>query len=387
MDCSQTGTGGKCGNRLIIVGYDPKQCRQNLIEGNRLAFSGVPPDGNTSAGISVRTPYNIVRRNIFYYNDGPGFDISTSDSTYDARYNHAYHNTFYHNGFTLLSGVETWKQGGMLVAKHGNSTPATRLAIKNNIFHDNKTQAVVFYYVSRDSQDIRNNWEHAGDPMFEDIQSSIVPQNPQLPDVRLKPSSPCIDSGAFLTTVTSPGGSVTQFTVKDAAYFTDGWGIVEGDYIQLEGSTERAHITHIDYTGNTITVDRVLTWTANSGVGLAYEGKAPDIGAIEYGLIIGIKNNPVQNPSFTSHRYLRVISGRNGIDILYSSGSGDNTGINIYTISGRLVARLAPDNTSQKNRAHWHGLDSKGERCVNGCYIVHLQKPSGSLQRHFTLLR
>jgi len=385
MNCSQPG--GKCGNRLIILGYDPKQCRSNLIEGNRFAFSGVPPDGNTSAGISMRTPHNIVRRNIFYYNDGPGLDISTSDSTYDARYNRVYHNTFFHNGFTLLSGVETWKQGGMLVAKHGNSTPTTRLSIKNNIFHDNKTQAMVFYYVSRDSQELANNREHAGDPVFEDIQSTITPENPQLPDVRLKPSSPCIDSGAFLTTIISAAGSGAQFNVKDAGYFTDGWGVIEGDYIQVQGFSERARITGINYAANVITVDRSLTWATNSGVGLAYEGKAPDIGAIEYGLNIGIKNNPSPDNSFSRHSYLKVFSGRNGVEILYSPGSGNNTEITIYALTGRLVRRLAPDNASQAGSVHWDGLDLMGERCMSGCYIIELHNPSASLQRHFTLLR
>ena len=83
--------------------------------------------------MSIRTPCNIVRRNLFHHNDASGLDISTSDDTYDARFNRVYHNVVYRNGYTLLPGVEQWKQGAMLAARHGNSTPATSLAIKNNL--------------------------------------------------------------------------------------------------------------------------------------------------------------------------------------------------------------------------------------------------------------
>jgi len=281
MDCSRPG--GTCGNRTIVVGYDPVQCRQNLFEGNRFAFSGVPPDQNTSSGMSIRTPYNIVRSNFFYHNDGPGLGISTGRSSPNAQFNHIYHNVFYHNGYTLLSGVEQWKQGGLLVARHGRTLPTTDLSIKNNLFYDNNAaDAMVFYYVSRDSQVVANNWEHAGDPLFHDVTSPVDPSDPSLPDFHLQSNSPCIGSGAFLTEVTSATGSGTRFQVDDPYYFMDGWGIIEGDLIQLEGQTQRVRITKIDYTSNTITVDQDLSWTHGQGVSLAYEGSAPDIGAYEY---------------------------------------------------------------------------------------------------------
>ena len=63
----------------------------------------------------------------------------------------------------------------------------------------------------------------------------------------------------------------------------DGWGIphVQGDEIQLANG-QRARITNVNYETNMVTVDKVLTWTLNQGISLAYEGAAPDLGAYEF---------------------------------------------------------------------------------------------------------
>jgi hypothetical protein len=70
----------------------------------------------------------------------------------------------------------------------------------------------------------------------------------------------------------------------------DGWGIIEGDLIQLEGETQKVRITYVDYDNNTITVDSNISWNQGQGVSLAYEGSAPDIGAYE--------SKPVYNDDF-----------------------------------------------------------------------------------------
>ena len=61
------------------------------------------------------------------------------------------------------------------------------------------------------------------------------------------------------------------------------WGIVQGEQIQLQWSTQRARITGINYQTQSVTVDTNLTWTQNQGVALSYEGSAPDAGAFEVG--------------------------------------------------------------------------------------------------------
>jgi len=111
------------------------------------------------------------------------------------------------------------------------------------------------------------------DPKFVDLANR---------DFRLQSSSPCIDAGTFITTATS-AGSGTQLPVADARLFVDGFGIAEGDAIQLKGQTQVAKITSINYGTNTLTLDRTLTWTQGQGVSVPYVGSAPDIGALEYG--------------------------------------------------------------------------------------------------------
>ena len=39
----------------------------------------------------------------------------------------------------------------------------------------------------------------------------------------------------------------------------------------------------MDYDSNILTIETPITWKRGRGVSLAYEGKAPDIGAYEYG--------------------------------------------------------------------------------------------------------
>jgi hypothetical protein len=162
--------------------------------------------------------------------------------------------------------------------------------IKNNLFYDNrclngKNLSIIRYYPYETPtyQIISNNWlDNAGDPKFVDISGT---PNPTLIatqfDFHLQSDSPCIDQGGFLTTITSSSGSGTQFQVADAGYFMDGWGIIEGDIIQLQGQTARARIVSVDYATNTITFNTTLSWTSGVGVSLAYEGAAPDIGAYE----------------------------------------------------------------------------------------------------------
>jgi hypothetical protein len=100
---------------------------------------------------------------------------------------------------------------------------------------------------------------------------------------QLQSNSPMIDAGVFLTSAAA-AGSGTNLAVLDAGYFLDGYGIagVEGDVIQLQGQTQTALITRVDYTNNILTLNQPLNWAAAQGVSLQFSGQAPDIGAIEF---------------------------------------------------------------------------------------------------------
>jgi hypothetical protein len=101
-------------------------------------------------------------------------------------------------------------------------------------------------------------------------------------DFNLKQGSPMIDKGAFLTKTTGSGRG-NQMQVEDVRYFYDGYDIEgeQGDIIQLKnGGTAR--IISINYSTNTIILDRKLSWKPEQGISLVYSGEAPDIGAFEY---------------------------------------------------------------------------------------------------------
>ncbi len=209
----------------MIFECDPANVAWNVVEHNWFERSGLPPDNNTSAGMSVPTPHNIVRRNVFVDNDGPGLDISTLTGLWDAR-------------------------------------------------------GLMFYYTDPAAQVVAGNWHEAGDPGFDDIEHPADPARPPTSRFQLRPDSPCVDGRVFLATTASAGAG-TEIPVADAGYFSDGREVVEGDVIQIEGTTDRARIVAIDYERNVLTVDEALVWVAGQGVSLPYDGAAPDIGAPE----------------------------------------------------------------------------------------------------------
>ncbi len=388
MDCDRPEANNKCGNRHIIFENYAPNVMWNIIENNRFAFSGLPPDQLTSSGFNLRTPHNIVRRNVFYYCDGPGMSVETYTSgQLDAKYNYVYHNVYYHNGHHIHPDAENRYECGLQIGKYGQGIPVTDVTVKNNIFYDNKTYAIEFYYTSPDSQVIEGNWEEAGDPLFKDITSQVDPLDPSVPDFQLQQASPCIDSGVFLTNVVSPDGSGMQFQVEDAGYFTNGWGIIKGDLIQLQGALQQVRVTQVDYNSNTITVDKTLAWTTNTGVSLAYEGKGPDIGAFEYGMSIDIKKSVMQNPFHAYHCSIKVIPGRNGVQIVCTINTTDNPEICIYDLSGRCMVSLPVNTKKGMSRIFWNGCDVQGNRCVPGCYIARLNNAEQEAKQSFVYIQ
>jgi hypothetical protein len=95
----------------------------------------------------------------------------------------------------------------------------------------------------------------------------------------LQESSNARNAGKNITIVTSSSGSGTSFNVEDANFFTDGFGIAEGDMIRV-GSNGPVRITSIS--GNTLTVNRSISWNNGDGVYWRNQDASPDIGAFEY---------------------------------------------------------------------------------------------------------
>lgn len=270
---------GGFGDRVLYLNGEPVSSGGNLIEGNRIAFAGNPPDQPVANGIQLSTRSNIVRLNAFYGSTAAGIGMSvTAAYSVSPEYNRIYNNTFYTNGWHPANGREN--SCGLGLANYGGTFTLVGNAIKNNVFYQNPT-SIGTYRVNLAEQIIAGNWEQTGDPRFVNPTIPADYSNASLPDLKLKSDSPCIDRGVFLATVSSASGSGRTFRVDDVTYFSDGWGIVEGDVIQLQNSSVRPRIVGIDNGAKTLTVDRDINWTQGQGVALQFEGSAPDIGAYE----------------------------------------------------------------------------------------------------------
>jgi len=98
---------------------------------------------------------------------------------------------------------------------------------------------------------------------------------PQLDsNFELNTCSPAIDFGEALS-FTSSGGTGSNIPVDYSGYFFDGYGIIDGDSISVDG--QLAKIISIP-NDSTITVDQSITWASNSPVSYLFTSVAPDLG-------------------------------------------------------------------------------------------------------------
>ena len=119
--------------------------------------------------------------------------------------------------------------------------------------------------------------------------SSTDPQS--LQDFELQAGSPGIDEGAFLTKVVGAGTS-SSLKVGDSKFFIDGFGLIPGDIIRLQGTSTTARIVAVDHLTSTLKLSADVTFTDGQGVALSYAGAAPDMGARERGASGSSKNKP-----------------------------------------------------------------------------------------------
>jgi len=266
---------GQWGRPLGLGGIDPQA--HNVIEENLIwDAQGLDEGCFPNSGVQVGGYNHILRRNIIRDNDGDGIHIYSS-KTYPTKRVRAYHNIIYNNG--RKHDDSEWGYGVDLTEHDLGSLED--VVFKNNIFYRNFHDGVNYREQAEASEHtfLNNHWNKDGDPGFMDEANHLF---------SLELTSPCIDAGAFLTKARS-SGSGTQLPVEDAGYFCDGFGIVEGDWIQLEGQSEKARIIRIDYANHILHLNTSLTWSLNQGISLAYSGLAPDIGAYEY-----VTDNPIR---------------------------------------------------------------------------------------------
>ena len=255
---------------------------RNVFEYNQFLYTGPPPDDNGAFGIELGTRQSIYRYNVIAFSLAAGIFFNTSGTTTLSTSNAVYNNVIYGNGLSWLYGGDGMKSysGGLSMSTFEGRR--TNNYILNNIVWYNWPTNIdgnIYTY-----QQIRTNWcaDYAlPDPLFVSTNGLGWRYDPSnLPDFRLQPSSPCIDAGTWLAYCVGDG-SGTILRVDNSLYFSDGNRIVEGDLIQLQGQMTRVRVLSNDWANATLYLSGSLTWTNGQGVALAYEGKAPDMGAYE----------------------------------------------------------------------------------------------------------
>ncbi len=298
------------GNDVSLTAHNPITSKgqaygpahHNIVQNNIVHDSG-------SSGLNPnRHTYNEVWRfNISYSNTGAGIQT-------DAQFNIVSHNLLYDNVFAgiLLYAVNGEKtennrffnnvcannnDEGIFLGDWGG-TCSNNVFLNNILYNNNATYEIMkdfqlenelFSYntvyrtsgakVRVTTTGVQSlNWFETNHPVNFNNNSQTDPKM----NGSFKPgaSSVCIDGGTFLTKAAG-AGSGTSLVVEDARVFTDGLGLIEGDQIQLEGQSQRARITSVDYNSNRLTLDTALTWYAGQGVSLPYSGSRPDIGVYE----------------------------------------------------------------------------------------------------------
>ena len=277
-----SGNGGYGGRCIYTGGGYASDMGYNLIEGNRLGYSASSCGGNPNPAIlALTTSYNIARYNTLFYPIASCIAFGSyhyQNSAYDiGSYCRVYNNTCY--GGTMDAGVNF------------TSTDNVGEVLKNNLYYANYQNQAYTGSPSSNATYSHEFIDTTGDPLF------VSPAKPSdltsltLPNLSLQASSPAINYGGPLTTVTS-GCGTSSLVLADASYFQDGtWGppgIIQPDWLAI-GTVSNVYqissisVNNVTFTGTVSCTNGNSVWLykKSDGVRILY-GAAPDAGAYEY---------------------------------------------------------------------------------------------------------
>ena len=266
---------------------------------------------------------SIFRRNIIYRNHyGPlvinAYKVRGGETIFEMTRSRIYHNTWFRNheyGFQMVDYGDPEKTGRHYVAGNifqnnifADNDPGgdgIALFLNTNIAEDNLFRFNDFFDRRPGAKTVRydDTWSSKDVNRWDDLRMTASEANAKRPkqfvgnvevdpqfanvaadDFRLKPGSPCIDAGRTLAAVRE-SGSGRLLPVDDARWFYDGFGIAgeQGDLVFIGSRKTQARVVKADIESHVLTLDRDVSYEKGDGVSLPYEGKAPDLGAYEFG--------------------------------------------------------------------------------------------------------
>ncbi len=280
-----------------------------LIERNYAYRQGGPGCTQGNEGSNYNSKDILVRHNVFH-ECFRGVAVGSTGIVSSSQRPRIVHNTLYTDGAFHNRSISIWRSDNARVlnnisaidhnppedARHiEHFHPATlgdTPELDGNLYNKELPGTIYFEYQNSfyttlaalqagKSQDLNGA---VGDPLFTNIGAE---------DFTPLAGSPAINGGVALATATA-AGSGTTIPVSDPYVFYDGFGIPGevGDLIQV-GLAQTARIVSINRGAQTLLVDVPLTWALNDPINYPFGGIAPDMGAIQVGVLVGENVPPI----------------------------------------------------------------------------------------------
>jgi len=303
--------GDSTGNRALTITDTEKGCNNSGNGGNVFEYNVVvntmrPIDNDYPNAVKFNGTQQLIRRNYFFRMSGAAFTtnsgVGPSNTSIHSR---IYNNTFHRPAESMwrITSQDPGEPGQDIIlknnisynagynAKNSNTasdiqwdlynTTFTTLKVINNLINNTQRTPRVWIRnignVNITTAQVNYPSNFSGNLTSAPVFVNYTPSDTS--DLHIQAGSPAIDAGSDLAVATNSGAASTTLVVDDAYWFSDGRGIVLGDYIVIGTTGNR--ITAINYTTKTITLQNPATWSVGAKVNLPFYGVRPDIGAHE----------------------------------------------------------------------------------------------------------
>lgn len=273
--------------------------RYNIFHNNELEGVYFDDFGESDGVIN-----NRVYNNIFYNNGRTGMFLTDfENSSYLVDNNEIVNNLFVDNGHAENpqtiepadprtrynhSDSNVWERGVQLGFHFKSESFGNHFVRGNMFYHSAAFDNLIGVEAAFPGRQQVNYWDNNHPSNFSSNVQDIDPQLDTL-SFTLPIGSAALSAGVELAEATNSGNNSTSLLVDDARYFSDGWGLVPGDFIIINGGPA-LQITNADLLSNTLTLSAPGTWNDGDPVSIytnslgqtVYGPSGPGAGAIQF---------------------------------------------------------------------------------------------------------